>query len=155
MLTLTIVTILGGAVLGLRYKIFILLPAATFMLVFGVGIRRCARSWHLEDRAGYDGRHDGPAAGLRRRKRVCCGAGALQEWSYSHQPARSSFSSALNFRPLRNRGLGGAGRADRVAARGSLSRHGPCRGFPTRARCGLRRTYARGQGSRTSQTSTI
>src|ERR1700724_3696053 len=98
MLTLTIVTILGGAVLGLRYKIFILLPAATFMLVFVIGVRRCARSWHLEDRAEYDGRHDGPAAGLRRRERVCCGAGALQEWSYSHQPARSIFSTALNFR---------------------------------------------------------
>ena len=42
MLTLTIVTILCGAVLGLRYKIFILLPAATFMLVFviGVGVAR-------------------------------------------------------------------------------------------------------------------
>ena len=53
MLTLTIVTILCGilcgAVLGLRYKIFILLPAATFMLVFviGVGVARGAGIWGI------------------------------------------------------------------------------------------------------------
>jgi len=49
MLTLTIVTILCGAVLGLRYKIFILLPAATFMLVFviGVGVARGAGIWRI------------------------------------------------------------------------------------------------------------
>jgi len=42
LLTLTIVTVLGGAVLGLRYKVFILLPAATFLLVLviGVGVAR-------------------------------------------------------------------------------------------------------------------
>jgi hypothetical protein len=52
MLTLTIVTILCGAVLGLRYKIFILLPAATFMLVFvifviEVGVARGAGIWRI------------------------------------------------------------------------------------------------------------
>jgi hypothetical protein len=49
MLTLTIVTILCGAVLGLRYKIFILLPAATFMLVFviGFGVAREAGIWRI------------------------------------------------------------------------------------------------------------
>jgi hypothetical protein len=49
MLTLTIVTILCGAMLGLRYKIFILLPAATFMLVFviGVGVARGAGIWGI------------------------------------------------------------------------------------------------------------
>jgi hypothetical protein len=53
MLTLTIVTILCsilcGAVLGLRYKIFILLPAATFMLVFviGVGVAGGAGIWRI------------------------------------------------------------------------------------------------------------
>ena len=47
MLTLTIVTILGGAVLGLRYKVFILLPASTFVLVcvIGVGVARGAGIW--------------------------------------------------------------------------------------------------------------
>ena len=47
MLTLTIVTILGGAVLGLRYKI--LLPAAMFMLVFviGVDVARGAGIWRI------------------------------------------------------------------------------------------------------------
>jgi hypothetical protein len=46
---LTVITILGGAVLGLRYKIFILLPAATFVLVFviGVGIARGAGIWRI------------------------------------------------------------------------------------------------------------
>src|SRR3984893_305007 len=49
MLTLTIVTILCGAVLGLRYKISILLPAATFMLVFviGFGVPREAGIWRI------------------------------------------------------------------------------------------------------------
>jgi hypothetical protein len=48
-LTLTIVTILCGTVLGLRYKIFILLPAAMFMLVFviGVGVARGAGIWRI------------------------------------------------------------------------------------------------------------
>ena len=49
LLILTIVTILGGAVLGLRYKVFILLPAATFVLVFviGVGVARGAGIWRI------------------------------------------------------------------------------------------------------------
>jgi len=49
MLTLTIVTILVGAVLGLRYKVFILLPAVTFVLVFviGVGVARGAGIWRI------------------------------------------------------------------------------------------------------------
>jgi len=49
LLTLTIVTVLGGAVLGLRYKVFILLPAATFVLVFviGVGVARGAGIWRI------------------------------------------------------------------------------------------------------------
>jgi hypothetical protein len=38
LLILTVVTILGGALLGLRYKVFILLPAATFVLVFVIGV---------------------------------------------------------------------------------------------------------------------
>ena len=49
LLTLTIVAILGGAVLGLRYKVFILLPAATFVLVFviGVGVAYGAGIWSI------------------------------------------------------------------------------------------------------------
>lgn len=49
MLTLTIVTMLGGAVLGLRYKVFILLPASTFVLVcvIGVGVARGAGIWRI------------------------------------------------------------------------------------------------------------
>jgi len=49
LLTLTIVTVLGGAVLGLRYKVFILLPAATFVSVFviGVGVARGAGIWRI------------------------------------------------------------------------------------------------------------
>ena len=49
MLTLTVVTLLGGAVLGLRYKVLILLPAATFVLVFviGVGVARGAGIWRI------------------------------------------------------------------------------------------------------------
>jgi hypothetical protein len=49
LLILTLVTILGGAVLGLRYKVFILLPAATFVLVFviGVGAARGAAIWRI------------------------------------------------------------------------------------------------------------
>jgi hypothetical protein len=49
MLTLTIVTILVGAVLGLRYKVFTLLPAVTFVLVFviGVGVARGAGIWRI------------------------------------------------------------------------------------------------------------
>jgi hypothetical protein len=49
LLTLTIVTILGGAVLGLRYKVFVLFPAATFVLVLviGVGVARGAGIWRI------------------------------------------------------------------------------------------------------------
>jgi hypothetical protein len=49
LLILTVVTILGGAVLGLRYKVFILLPAATFVLVFviGVGVAHGAGIWSI------------------------------------------------------------------------------------------------------------
>ena len=49
MLTLTIVTIIVAAVLGLRYKVFILLPAVTFVLVFviGVGVARGAGIWRI------------------------------------------------------------------------------------------------------------
>jgi hypothetical protein len=49
MLTLTIVTILVGGVLGLRYKVFTLLPAVTFVLVFviGVGVARGAGIWRI------------------------------------------------------------------------------------------------------------
>jgi hypothetical protein len=49
LLTLTVVTLLGGAVLGLRYKVLILLPAATFVLVFviGVGVARGAGIWGI------------------------------------------------------------------------------------------------------------
>jgi hypothetical protein len=49
MLTITIVTVLGGAVLGLRHKVFILMPAATFVLVFviGLGVARGASIWEI------------------------------------------------------------------------------------------------------------
>jgi hypothetical protein len=50
MLTLiTVVAILGGAVLGLRYKVLILAPAITFALVFvaGVGLAREAGIWWI------------------------------------------------------------------------------------------------------------
>jgi len=49
LLTLTIVTIVGGAVLGLRYKVFILLAVATFVLVFviGVGVAQGAGIWRI------------------------------------------------------------------------------------------------------------
>ena len=49
LLILTVVTILGGAVLGLRYKVVILLPAATFVLVFviGVGVAHGAGIWSI------------------------------------------------------------------------------------------------------------
>jgi len=49
MLTLTIVTILVGAVLGLRYKVFTLLPAVMFVLVFviGAGVARGAGIWRI------------------------------------------------------------------------------------------------------------
>jgi hypothetical protein len=50
-LTFTIVSILGvaGAVLGLHYKVFILVPAATFVLVFVilVGVMRGAGIWEV------------------------------------------------------------------------------------------------------------
>jgi hypothetical protein len=46
---LTLVSILAGAVLGLRYKVFILLPAATLVLVFviGVGVAHGASIWSI------------------------------------------------------------------------------------------------------------
>ena len=49
LLTLTIVTIVGGAVLGLRYKVFILLPASTSVLVcvIGIGVARGAGIWRI------------------------------------------------------------------------------------------------------------
>jgi hypothetical protein len=49
MLTLTIVTILVGAVLGLRYKVFTLLPAVMFVLAFviGVDVARGAGIWRI------------------------------------------------------------------------------------------------------------
>ena len=49
LLTLTIVTTVGGAVLGLRYKVFMLLPAATFVWVFviGVGVAQGAGIWRI------------------------------------------------------------------------------------------------------------
>jgi hypothetical protein len=49
MLTLTIVTILGGALLGLRYRVFILLPAAIFVLVLviAVGVACGAGTWRM------------------------------------------------------------------------------------------------------------
>src|SRR5580704_15788044 len=101
MLTLTIVTILCGilcgAVLGLRYKIFILLPAATFMLVFviGVGVARGARIWRIALdmmvamtalQLGYAG---GSAFAAARER---CKNGVTRI-----SPARSIFSNALNF----------------------------------------------------------
>jgi hypothetical protein len=48
-LTFTIVSILAGAVLGLRCKVFILVPAATFALVFVivVGVTRGAGIWEV------------------------------------------------------------------------------------------------------------
>ena len=49
MLTLTVVAMLSGAVLGLRYKVLILAPAITFALVFvtGVGFAREAGIWWI------------------------------------------------------------------------------------------------------------
>jgi hypothetical protein len=49
LLILTVVTILGGAVLGLRRKVFILLPAAAFALVFviGVDVARGVGIWRI------------------------------------------------------------------------------------------------------------
>ena len=49
MLTLTIVTILVGAVLGLRHKVFTLLPAVMFVLAFviGVDVARGAGIWRI------------------------------------------------------------------------------------------------------------
>jgi hypothetical protein len=49
MLTLTVVAMLSGAVLGLRYKVLILAPAITFALVFvtGVGLVREAGIWWI------------------------------------------------------------------------------------------------------------
>ena len=49
MLTLTIVTTLVGAVLGLRYKVFTLLPAVMFVLAFviGVDVARGAGIWRI------------------------------------------------------------------------------------------------------------
>jgi hypothetical protein len=49
LLILIVVTILGGAVLGLRYKVFILLPATTLVLVFvvGIGVAREAGIWRI------------------------------------------------------------------------------------------------------------
>ena len=49
MLTLTVVAMLSGAVLGLRYKVLILAPAITFALVFvtGVGLAREAGIWWI------------------------------------------------------------------------------------------------------------
>jgi hypothetical protein len=49
LLILTVITLLGGAVLGLRYKVFILLPAAAFVLVFvvGVGVAHGAGIWSI------------------------------------------------------------------------------------------------------------
>ena len=49
MLTLAIVAILGGAVLGLRYRVFILLPAVMLVLVvvIGVGVARGAGSGRI------------------------------------------------------------------------------------------------------------
>jgi hypothetical protein len=49
MLTITIVTILGGAVLGLRRKVYILIPAAMFVLVFviSLGVALGAGIWGI------------------------------------------------------------------------------------------------------------
>ena len=47
MLTLTVVAMLSGAVLGLRYKVLILAPAITFALVFVVGFAREAGIWWI------------------------------------------------------------------------------------------------------------
>ena len=49
MLIVTVITILAGAVLGLRYKVSILLPAATFVLVFVIviAVARGASIWRI------------------------------------------------------------------------------------------------------------
>ena len=47
MLTHTVVAMLSGAVLGLRYKVLILAPAITFALVFVVGFAREAGIWWI------------------------------------------------------------------------------------------------------------
>jgi len=47
MLTHTVVAMLSGAVLGLRYKVLILAPAIMFALVFVVGLAREAGIWWL------------------------------------------------------------------------------------------------------------
>ncbi len=49
MLILTVITLLGGALLGLRYKVFILFPATTLVLVvvIGVGVAREAGTWRI------------------------------------------------------------------------------------------------------------
>ena len=47
MLTHTVVAMLSGAVLGLRYKVLILAPAIMFALVFVVGLAREAGIWWI------------------------------------------------------------------------------------------------------------
>ena len=49
MLTLAVVIILGGALLGFRYRVSILLPSAIFVLVVvvGVGVARGTGMWRI------------------------------------------------------------------------------------------------------------
>jgi hypothetical protein len=104
MLTLTIVTILGGAVLGLRYKIFILLPAATFMLVFviGVDVARGAGIWRIALdmmvamtalQLGREGRRLPLAPPCNRQRCGCCGTGVRYHPGYSGGVAARDFDA--------------------------------------------------------------
>jgi len=92
-------------VLGLRYKIFILLPAATFMLVFviGVGVARGAGIWRiaLDMMVAMTALQLGYAGGARLLRR-----GSAARMELLRSTSVEQFQQCAEFLPFRNRPLG-------------------------------------------------